>query len=27
MVAGDDNDVFSGGLKGFLDNDVLASRH
>jgi pimeloyl-ACP methyl ester carboxylesterase len=27
MVAGDDNDVFSGGLKGFLDDDVVASRH
>ena len=27
MVAGDDNDVFSGGLKGFLDEDVVASRH
>ncbi|MFZ2173259.1 MAG: alpha/beta hydrolase [Rhodococcus sp. (in: high G+C Gram-positive bacteria)] len=26
MVAGDDNDVFSGGLKGFLDEDV-ASAH
>lgn len=26
MVAGDDNDVFSGGLKGFLDADVLAAR-
>jgi len=25
MVAGDDNDVFSGGLKGFLDEDVAAS--
>ncbi|MCZ4278774.1 alpha/beta fold hydrolase [Rhodococcoides yunnanense] len=27
MVAGDDNDVFSGGLKGFLDDEVVASRH
>ncbi|MFJ6263328.1 alpha/beta fold hydrolase [Rhodococcus erythropolis] len=27
MVAGDDNDVFSGGLKGFLDEVVVASRH
>lgn len=27
MVAGDDNDVFSGGLKDFLENDVAASRH
>ena len=26
MVAGDDNDVFSGGLKGFLDEDVVAVR-
>ncbi|MBC2592372.1 alpha/beta fold hydrolase [Rhodococcus aetherivorans] len=26
MVAGDDNDVFSGGLKGFLDDDVVAVR-
>ncbi|OOL28856.1 hydrolase [Rhodococcus rhodochrous] len=26
MVAGDDNDVFSGGLKGFLDDDVVAAR-
>ena len=26
MVAGDDNDVFSGGLKGFLDDHVV-SRH
>ncbi|QSE88545.1 alpha/beta hydrolase [Rhodococcus pseudokoreensis] len=26
MVAGDDNDVFSGGLKGFLDEDVVAIR-
>lgn len=25
MVAGDDNDVFSGGLKEFLDGDVVAS--
>ncbi|AII08299.1 alpha/beta fold hydrolase [Rhodococcus opacus] len=27
MVAGDDNDVFSGGLKGFLDEDVIAARY
>lgn len=27
MVAGDDNDVFSGGLKDFLDNDVAPSPH
>ncbi|WP_431194018.1 hypothetical protein [Rhodococcus opacus] len=27
IVAGDDNHVFSGGLKGFLDDDVVASRH
>ena len=27
IVAGDDNDVFSGRLKGFLDDDVVASRH
>lgn len=27
MVAGDDNDVFSGGLKGFLDNKITASPH
>jgi pimeloyl-ACP methyl ester carboxylesterase len=27
MVAGDDNDVFSGGLKDFLDDVVVASRH
>ncbi|MFF2109851.1 alpha/beta fold hydrolase [Rhodococcus koreensis] len=26
MVAGDDNDVFSGGLKEFLDEDVVAAR-
>ena len=26
-VAGDDNVVFSGGLKGFLDEDVVAVRH
>ena len=26
MVAGDDNDVFSGGLKGFLDDEVVAVR-
>ncbi|WKN60976.1 alpha/beta hydrolase (plasmid) [Rhodococcus opacus] len=27
MVAGDDNDVFSGGLKGFLDEAVIAPRY
>ena len=27
MVAGDDNDVFSGGLTGFLDEDVIAARY
>lgn len=27
MVAGDDNDVFSGGLKGFLDEYVVASSY
>ena len=27
MVAGDDNDVFSGGLKGFLDEAVIAARY
>ncbi len=26
MVAGDDNDVFSGGLKGFLDDRVVHAR-
>ncbi|MGV9747953.1 alpha/beta fold hydrolase [Rhodococcus zopfii] len=26
MVAGDDNDVFSGGLRGFLDDEVIALR-
>ncbi len=27
MVAGDDNDIFSGGLKEFLNEDVASSHH